>query len=357
MAYTQLPALHQSGVSSLTFTADGSLLCSTDLEGGVALWDFRNPTAAAALLVGHKDAVNCAAAFTDCVRLATAGEDNSALLWDIRNPSAPLGHFAGVGVGVNRLALGTSDSLLYSAADDGCVIAHNTQSGEIVEKWMAAGAAINDLTVIKGVLLGGIDLLVTGGEDSSVRTWIGGTPVDVATYRDAHPAPPRTAPDADDADADEEDPVSEELQCTAVPRLVDSVDEFETAVNHVHFDGASSSLLVACAHCMFEFGLSTDSGAIARSEEATVYQGHEDYIRGIATSLSPTGERLAYTTGDDRTIAVWHPGTGNVEPVQRFVAHNDIIMGFALSPCGTLLATGSEDGVIRVWTLPFSKEL
>jgi WD40 repeat protein len=354
MAFTQLGSCHQEGISSLTFDGAGAHLCSTSLDGVVAVWAVAETTAPVLVLRGHSSAVNTATYFADGVRLVTAGEDDAALLWDLRNPSAPWGRLTGVGAGVNRVALSGDEALVYAAGDDGSVTVHDLVNGTVIDRFVAAGAAINDLHVVTGALGNNLDLLLTATEDGALRTWVGGS-ADLATlYRQSHPRA-MPDPDAEFDVEDDEDPEAvaamrarvNEAAAGQMARFIDSIDEFEMATNHVHV--RADYVFVASAACVFGLRIDATTGEMDR-EEAVTYAEHEDYIRGICTTSSGS----MYTAGDDRLVVEWQPP--QVAAVRRLQVHDDMVMALALSPLENILATGCEDSTIRLWNLPFGTQ-
>jgi len=362
MAVTQLGAAHTEGVSSLTFNADGSVLCSTSLDSTVALWAPQTPAAPVALLKAHSDCVNTAAFFADGFRLVTAGEDSEALLWDVRNPAEPCGSLKGVGAGVNKVLV--SGALVYAASDDGIVTIHNAETGDAVDRFMAAGSAVNDAVLVPGAVGGNVDVLVTATEDNAVRTWVGGPREAVKAYREVHPAaaPPAGDGEADaaadgdeDADAEMDEGARQSraqlqaaMQSDDAVRMIDSVDGLAAAVNHVHV--RDSCLFAATATCVFGLAVDLATGAVQR-EEAVAYAEHEDYVRGICTAAS-TG--AMYTTGDDAVVVEWKPPA--TQAVRKVKVHNDMVMALAIAPNEQMLATGCEDCSIRLWALPFTTQ-
>jgi WD40 repeat protein len=74
---------HEYRVTSLAFSPDGRLLCSTSTDGSGALWGFAAP-GHRATLSGHRGDVNHAAFVRDGDVLATAGGDGVVRIWDLQ---------------------------------------------------------------------------------------------------------------------------------------------------------------------------------------------------------------------------------------------------------------------------------
>jgi serine/threonine protein kinase len=74
---------------------------------------------------------------------------------------------------------------------------------------------------------------------------------------------------------------------------------------------------------------------------------HSDLVRTVA--ISPDGQLLA-SGSYDRTIKLWSLRTGEV--LHTLIGHTNRVSCLAISPDGQILASGSYDRTIKLWALP-----
>ncbi len=65
-----------------------------------------------------------------------------------------------------------------------------------------------------------------------------------------------------------------------------------------------------------------------------------------AVAYSPDGTKLA-TGQNDGTVKLWNAETG--ELLSTFADHDAAVHAVAFHPDGKLLASGARDGTVRVW--------
>jgi WD40 repeat protein len=87
--------------------------------------------------------------------------------------------------------------------------------------------------------------------------------------------------------------------------------------------------------------LDLETGSVVRT-----FAGQKD--RSAELAISPDGSLVA-SGADDNTVEVWSTASG--ELIAQLAGHTSQVRTVAFSPDGTLLASGSSDATVRMWSL------
>jgi len=283
-----LYSLPSSG--GVAFSPDGTLIATTDLDGGVTIRDPE--TGLEKLNIYVPDQVNNLAFSPDGRRLITTMDDR-AVIWGTDTGDLLLtlyGHEAPL----ITPAFSLDGSMVATTSYDGTARVWDASTGEEIlvlqHRGLTSGPEFNP---------DGTMLAVADHGASVGRIW------DVAT--------------------------GEEILNLAGH----GVD-----VNEVDFSPDGTRLLTAGSD-----GTAKIWDAETGKELLTLY-GHTGWV--FATDFSPNGEIVA-TGSQDGTVRIWDANTG--QELLKLAGHAGGISNLAFSPGGSQLITGSDDGTARVWDI------
>jgi WD40 repeat protein len=94
------------------------------------------------------------------------------------------------------------------------------------------------------------------------------------------------------------------------------------------------------------------SGNLSQLESKYILQGHTDDVTDVA--FSPDGSLLA-SSSMDGDIRLWRTVDGGLERVLR--GHRDHVLSLDFSPDGNMLLSGSDDRTARIWTIADGAQL
>ncbi len=354
---------HTGQVYGVALSTDERLLASGGLDGMVRLWE--TPTGRPlATLEGHTGAVWSVALSADGRLLASGSFDGTVRLWEthfaslkahLGGPSAAGGRLLatlqGHSGGVRSVALSADGRLLASGGLDGTVRLWETPTGRPLGTLQGHTGAVWSVALSANACL-----LASGGLDQTVRLWE--TPF--ASLSSAEELAARTAAPG---------------HAMAAPRSGGRV----LAMLHGHTAGVRGVTLSADGRLaasggfdgiirLWETPVASDSGAnkfAARRADSgdspalpqsgggrllATLQGHTAWVYCVA--LSQDGRLLA-SGGEDGTVRVWEPPSGG-RLLATLQGHTGGIRGVTLSADGGLLASCGWDGTIRLWETHFA---
>ncbi|MEQ8786084.1 MAG: M56 family metallopeptidase [Pirellulaceae bacterium] len=377
---------HGDMVWCLAFSAGGSTLASGGFDNEIKLWD----PATGALrqtLRGHSEVVASLSFAPDTSALASAGYDRTIRLWKSKGPPLPvasaLAMIHGEGNRLLTIAMSPDATLLAAAGQDKTVMLRDLRSGKMLKTIAGLNAPISDIefspdgrTLAVGTygtklnlslwdvetsekrcdLLGHSEgvrqvvfssdgkRLASCGWDKTARIW------DLKTQKSLHATPEQSLPISGVAFSPDGEtfatstgnwkewrtPGEVKLWETKTGRELRTLGSHPHEVKGVFFEKTGNHLV--------SFG----SGATRRWDLATNEEATRLFAGRTITAVAsfPDGRQAAFgdTTG---AITVFDFETGKA--TLQYAGHTELVFAVACSADGSLLASLSRDGSIRLW--------
>lgn len=285
---------HDSKITDMQFSADGTRLASCSEDGTIRLWDMETRKAAGEPLRGHAEGVTSIAWFRDGQRLATSGsKDHTVRAWDTSSGKELWRTEADV---FNQPSL-----VVYSP--DSALVAMNGWIGTNImllhsDDGRSAGEPLPHRETVCSITFSPNGTqLVSGSCDRIVRVW--------------------------DVQARE---------------LVSELLGHGTSVWAVAFSPSDSDQIA-----------SVSSGALVIWNSIGAPEKTSGRILGRTTSRSlaytPDGASVITTSHD--YITLWDTDWYTTEDTPAH--HTDMVTCLAFSPTGTQMVSGSRDATARIW--------
>jgi WD40 repeat protein/serine/threonine protein kinase len=151
---------HQNTITSGEFSPDATHFASGSFDGTVRLWNLR--TGVAEKVITHEGSVWAVAFSPNGRELASGGSDQSVRLWDLTG--ALIARLSGHTGGIQALAFAPDGKRLASASVDRSIRVWNTTAGSLVTVLVGHTKTVTSLAFVpRG--------LVSGSIDSTVRLW------------------------------------------------------------------------------------------------------------------------------------------------------------------------------------------
>ena len=286
---------HKGWVGGVAFSPDGKLCATAGSDGTAALWDVATGERKT-VFEGHSDHV-CAVAFVpDGNILVTGSHDKSAKVWDVA--SGKLLHtLTGHRGAVQCVAISPDSRTIATGSLDATVRLWDAHAGKEL------GVLVGHRTWVNGVAFPRNDRLVTGSSDGAVAMW----DVPSRRWEFSHTMPREAG----------------EVRSIAV-----SPDGMRVAAG-------------------MRYGQLVVTSFSQKGVAHTIAKAHQADVWGVA--YSGDGSLLASGNGDwDRpgSVKVWDAQHKLVAELK----HTGEVLCVAFAPQGNLLAAGSWDGNVRVWT-------
>ncbi|NJL48853.1 MAG: NACHT domain-containing protein [Leptolyngbyaceae cyanobacterium SM2_5_2] len=276
-------------VLAVAFSPDGQSLATADNNGKIYHW-----TVAGSLLrtfKGHTNWIWSVCFSPDGTCLLSSSEDQTIRLWEAATGQC-LQIFKQHSNWVWSVAFSPTGTQFASASNDHTLRLWDASSGRVQHVLKGHSGWVQTIAYSPDG-----SWLASGGADRSIRLWD-----------------------------------------TASGAMLAVMVGHQAAVTAVSYHPHQPRLASASDDCAIRIWDIATGQAIARLE------GHRDRIHTLG--YSPDGLLLA-SAGEDSTVRLWDTDTGQI--LRTLQGHNHAITDLAFSPNGAHLITGSEDQTARLW--------
>ncbi|MEH2007713.1 nSTAND1 domain-containing NTPase [Nostoc sp.] len=318
---------HISGVNSVIFSPDHSLIASASADTTIKLW--RPDGSLVKTLSGHEDVVNSVSFSPDSQIIASASQDKTVKLWsrDGQLLATLLGH-QGV---VNSVSFSPDGQIIASASSD-----------KTLKLWSRDGKLLKTSLLHDGAVLSVAwspdgQTIASGSADKTVKLWSRDGKL-LKTFQ-GHEDAVKSIAWSPDGKAIASASLDQTIKLWNLEgKLLRTLSGHSAGVTSVSFSPDGKTIASA----------STDETIKLWSFEGVLLgtlKGHNNWVNSV--SFSPDGRTLA-SASRDKTIKLWH--WDDVLLRKPKADNDDWVTSISFSPDDRTLAAASRDKTIKLFS-------
>ncbi len=341
---------HQVPTTCLAFSLDGRLMATGDSASTIKIWDLKQQREVVSLVdptlqtgTAHTRAVKCLTFSPDGKKLASGG-DEIIKIWDVETGkviNSIWGHMRSI----YTLAFSPDGKYLASSGKDGKVKLWDAKDGQLLETLHEHWKVVRKLVFSPD---GGI--LASASDDFSIRLWDMEAKRLLTTLR-GHTYDVYSLAFSPDGRILISGSGDNTVRFWDLERLslISTFREHQSAVNSVSFSSDGRTAATASNDGTVKVW------SLAREDMVRTVNLGDLKVRHI--TFSPDGSKMAIGPWAPKMVPVLFidPETGGI--TDRFMKHGSSVRCVTFSPDGKLIATGGDDGVIKLGDVASREEI